>query len=134
MVEESHNHLFFACSFTRPIWISLQLKCRFHAIPSSWNGFTRWALRRWASKNLKNSVNKLMLSTSINRIWQERNNKIFRSKKCSQMMIFRQITNMIRQKLLSTSVKDSNIARRLKRDWDLPSFISPPPEPPDLPF
>ncbi|XP_059660689.1 uncharacterized protein LOC132307051 [Cornus florida] len=132
MVDETHNHLFFACSYTRPIWISLQHKCGLHIAPSSWTDLVEWITNRWPRGDLRSSVNKLVLSMAVNRIWQERNNRIFTSQRCSQIAIFRQITNMVRQKLLSIKVKDSPIARRLMLDWDLLAFIRSPPEPPDL--
>ncbi|XP_059636916.1 uncharacterized protein LOC132279015 [Cornus florida] len=131
LVEESYNHLFFACSFTRPIWISLQHKGRFHFSPSSWTELVDGVSTRWSRRDLGSSVNKLLFSTTVNKIRLERNNWIFNNRKSSQMTVFREITALIREKLLTLSVKDSLLARRLKLDWDLPAFIRPPPEPPD---
>ncbi|XP_059639378.1 uncharacterized protein LOC132281720 [Cornus florida] len=131
IVEESYNHLFFSCAFIRPIWIALQNKCRFHLSPSLWSDLVDRVASCWASNNLKNSVNKLALSTAINKIWQERNDRIFKNQTSNQISIFRQIMDLVRQRLLTTSIKDSPCARRLKLDWDLPEFIKPPPKSPD---
>ncbi|XP_059658529.1 uncharacterized protein LOC132304837 [Cornus florida] len=132
LVDESHDHLFFSCSFIRPLWIHLQDTCKFRSPASSWSGFVNWASHQWARRNLRMAVNKLMLSTTINKIWMERNNRAFKNRRCSQMELLRRITDLIRQKLLTLQVRDSVDARRLILEWNLPvSFIRPPLEPPD---
>ncbi|XP_059650642.1 uncharacterized protein LOC132296457 [Cornus florida] len=130
--DESHDHLFFACTFARPIWVYLQHKSRFHAPPSSWNYFVAWASHNWSGRNLRCAMNRLTLSSAINKIWEERNNRAFRNQKSSQMVVLRHITELIRQNLLSRQVKDSPFARKLALHWDLPSFVRPPAKPPDL--
>ncbi|XP_059668847.1 uncharacterized protein LOC132313928 [Cornus florida] len=77
-----------------------QHKCRLHIAPSLWMDLVEWITNRCRRGDLRSSVNKLVLSTAINRIWQECN-RIFTSQRCSQNAIFRQITDMVRQKLLS---------------------------------
>ncbi|XP_059656295.1 uncharacterized protein LOC132303164 isoform X1 [Cornus florida] len=129
-IDESHDHLFFVCSFTNPIWRFLQIKCRIRVSHLSWNGFIAWASNRWRRRNLQISTNLLVLSTIVNRIWTERNDRIFRGQRNSQSKMLRNTMDMIKQRMISMPVKDSALARRLALDWELPpSFIRPPPEP-----
>ncbi|XP_059670884.1 uncharacterized protein LOC132316427 [Cornus florida] len=132
LVNETHDHLFFACNFIRPIWVHIQSITRFHAPPSTWSDFVTRVSQQWARRDLRNSVRKLVLSTFVNKIWMERNSRAFTNQKNSQMILLRQTTDLVRQKLLSQNLKDSPFARRLALDWELPvSILRPPAEPPD---
>ncbi|XP_059629764.1 uncharacterized protein LOC132272680 [Cornus florida] len=127
--DESHDHIFFFCTFTNPIWRFLQSKCRLHVVPNSWVDFINWVSHQWRGRNLENLINKLVLSTTVNQIWMERNERAFTNQRKSQNRVLNRSMELVKWRLLSISVKDSPSARRIVLDWDLPqSFIKPPPE------
>ncbi|XP_059636221.1 uncharacterized protein LOC132278453 [Cornus florida] len=131
---ESHDHLFFQCIFTKPLWSFLQTRCGFHIFPNSWQSLINWASHHW--RNCKgfysNSVAKLALSSLVYSIWMERNRRIFRKRSLSQNALLHQILDTVRLELMSASLTDSPSSRRIIEEWELPaSVIRPPTKPPD---
>ncbi|XP_059635631.1 uncharacterized protein LOC132277803 [Cornus florida] len=131
---ESHDHIFFQCDYTKPLWSFIQSRCGIHIHPNSWQYLITWASHHWRNNNgfYSNSVAKLALSSLVYNIWMERNRRIFKKNFLSQNALLQQVLDRIRQKLLSSQLTDSLSSRRIIEEWELPaSVIRPPAKPPD---
>ncbi|XP_059659045.1 uncharacterized protein LOC132305419 [Cornus florida] len=126
---QNHNHLFFECDYTEPLWTFLQARCGFHIKPSSWPYLINWASQHWRSNSgfYNSSTSKLALAALVYNIWMERNRRIFQRKYLSQNSLLHQTMDMIRLKFISTTLTDSPTVRRIIEEWDLPSSVIRPP-------
>ncbi|XP_022032322.1 uncharacterized protein LOC110933405 [Helianthus annuus] len=91
---DSHEHLFFECSF------SMQ------EVP--------------AKKSMRSVIGRLLLAATAYFIWQERNHRLFKSKKRSVAMIGEAIVAVVRLKLASVKVKSSTTGMSLLERWKVP--------------
>ncbi|GAV78421.1 zf-RVT domain-containing protein, partial [Cephalotus follicularis] len=75
--DESINHLFFACSFTKAVWVKV-LKLNNCPTPTSWiwESTARWAVGRTKGKQFHRWLRRISLAASIYHCWRERNNRI----------------------------------------------------------
>ncbi|XP_059627223.1 uncharacterized protein LOC132270018 [Cornus florida] len=131
---ETHDHLFFKCDFTRPLWSFIQAKCGFYINSSSWRNLVLWASHHWKSNSgvHYSSITKLALASLMYNIWMERNRKIVKKSSLSQNALLQQVIDLIRLKLMSSKFADSPTSRRIIEDWELSAFvIRPPAKPPD---
>ena len=72
---ESHNHLFFECSFSLFIWQGI-----LHTLGSpiqllQWNDWVDWASKAWKPKKPLHTIAKMSFGMTIYSIWKERNDE-----------------------------------------------------------
>ena len=70
---ESHDHLFFNCTFSKTIWEELLAICGLHYSSESWEDRIALMAVLTKGKGLLSTIRKLSLAVSIYFIWQERN-------------------------------------------------------------
>jgi hypothetical protein len=78
MHNETHDHLFFQCTYSSILWGNISAKTLIAWPSLTWNGLLLWAgstLRN--NKEFSHIIARLVLSTSVYFIWFERNNRIF---------------------------------------------------------
>jgi len=71
--QESRNHLFFHCSFSRRIWIALMNDCSCIDPPSDWESVVDWCVAVLHGKSLKSSLGKLCFGACVYHLWKQRN-------------------------------------------------------------
>ncbi|KAJ9536498.1 hypothetical protein OSB04_un000335 [Centaurea solstitialis] len=75
ITRDSHNHLFFECSFSRQIWLQVMDRVHWVDFPCSWNGIVdALSDNSTAPKLLEH---KLALAASVYVVWCERNRRLF---------------------------------------------------------
>ncbi|KAL0307933.1 UNVERIFIED_CONTAM: hypothetical protein Sangu_3001900 [Sesamum angustifolium] len=74
---ETHNHLFFGCSYSTAIVNILGSKLRFHWPYTDWKMGIKWASKKWRGSHLVNAAYRSLLAAVIYYTWKERNNRIF---------------------------------------------------------
>ncbi|XP_059639647.1 uncharacterized protein LOC132282028 [Cornus florida] len=65
MSTESHDHLFFNCSFISPLCRFIKYKCNSHIAIKNWETLVLWASNQWKANNPTNLHRKLGLSTLV---------------------------------------------------------------------
>lgn len=74
-VLETHNHLFFGCSFSMRIWETVKQDVNLQACPDTWDHIIDFwgtgAGRYWST------IQKVAISATVYHIWMERNRKFF---------------------------------------------------------
>ncbi|GKD02269.1 retrovirus-related pol polyprotein from transposon TNT 1-94 [Tanacetum coccineum] len=118
---DSHEHLFFECSFSSRVWDRLKVFTGMPNIPSDLNDIVECIKPVASSHSIRSVVCKLVFSASCYFIWQERNGRLFKKIKRSQDQIFELIKTNVRIKLLTCSFKKTSRDQQLVDIWKLPS-------------
>lgn len=75
LVVESHNHLFFECSFSNRLWSIIKKEVGISTSPDTWDDILNmWMTGRWRSWS---TVHRLAISATVYHIWLERNREYF---------------------------------------------------------
>ncbi|KAJ0575511.1 putative reverse transcriptase zinc-binding domain-containing protein [Helianthus annuus] len=117
---DSHEHLFFECSYACCIWHGVRDLVDMGNIDSTWDAIYTHLLQHADSKKVIHIVGRLVVGAAVYFVWQERNQRLFSSKKRSQSQLVEVILNTVRMKLHSMKFKKSVEAMRVLHLWSLP--------------
>ncbi|KAJ6379680.1 hypothetical protein OIU76_016349 [Salix suchowensis] len=99
---ESHNHLFFMCSFSSQVWKIIQDKARTQWPVLAWNSLVEWTSKRFKNTNsTSNVIGALLFAATIYHIWQERNKRIFQNHASQASIVGDEILGQIREHLIN---------------------------------
>lgn len=99
--EESLNHLFFSCSFSSSIWISLCGKCNIPSVAMNWEDTLRWMAQTFRGNSLSSLTARLMFAAVVYGIWRERNSRLFQGRALDVANVCYEILFWIRAKMNS---------------------------------
>ncbi|XP_043721036.1 uncharacterized protein LOC122668555 [Telopea speciosissima] len=78
--DETFDHLFFRCSYTRAIWQALLKLCSYNCAPlDSWQGELGWVSAHFIGITLVDRIKKFCFCATIYRIWAEHNSCAFQN-------------------------------------------------------
>ncbi|GJY84625.1 hypothetical protein Tco_0498651 [Tanacetum coccineum] len=119
---DSHEHLFFDCSFSFQIWSRIkQFACVYMGSGSFLTPlFSILMLLYKAGSPLRAVWEFLTLAAAAYFVWQERNFRLFKHSKRSVQEVVDCIMSSVRLKLLSCRFKKSKDAVLFSRLWELP--------------
>ncbi|KAK4383825.1 hypothetical protein Sango_3115600 [Sesamum angolense] len=117
---ETHDHLFFRCSYSRRCIRDLKATVRFSWPNRAWRVDITWATKRWKGKHIVQAAYRALLSAIVYHIWRERNQRVFPHSERLSSTIARIAVTEIRQKILSIDLPDSVSTRGLYRMWRIP--------------
>ncbi|GJW91199.1 hypothetical protein Tco_0168752 [Tanacetum coccineum] len=103
---DSHEHLFFDCSFSRQVWCHMRDVAGMSHVPPSLELILDYIIpiaKRRASRSV---ISKLILASSTYFIWQERNEHLFKSHKRTVAQVIECIMSAVRLKLVSCRFKN----------------------------
>ncbi|XP_071687058.1 uncharacterized protein [Rutidosis leptorrhynchoides] len=116
-VPDSHDHLFFTCSFSRHVWHQVNKHMEFPIFSDSWKDFSL-IVSPFAKRNIgRIIVIKLLFVASVYFLWQERNNRIFKKKTRSIDQVYKAIYSKVWLKLMTIKWRLTPKTLRLKADW-----------------
>ncbi|XP_019261681.1 PREDICTED: uncharacterized protein LOC109239557 [Nicotiana attenuata] len=92
---ESHNHIFFTCTFSEDVWRRLLKWMDINREPKGWNGEIKWAIEHVKGNGSKTMLYRLCMTGVVYHIWLERNRRLFQKIKRSSEDITRQIVRDI---------------------------------------
>ncbi|XP_058217275.1 uncharacterized protein LOC131328341 [Rhododendron vialii] len=75
--DETLQHLFFACSYFRSIWMVILQRFLVQRDPEEWDSELRWAIDHCRGKSFRSFLLKLVLAAGVYYIWLERNSRVF---------------------------------------------------------
>lgn len=117
--EESHDHLFFNCPFTKQVWADVCNKSQLTWQSQSLSNLVT-LLSATKGKGLKSTLAKLSFTVSLYHIWIERNFRKFQGLQHSSPSIVAKICTDIRYRMLSLHrIPQGPIA--LLDAWNLPT-------------
>ncbi|KAK4383897.1 hypothetical protein Sango_3109800 [Sesamum angolense] len=117
---ETHEHLFFRCSFSRQCIRILKESVRFSWPNRAWERDINWASRRWNGRHIVQAAYRSLLAAIVYHIWQEHNRRVFHHIERTSPTIARIAVDEIRQKILTTDLPDSVSSRGLYQLWRIP--------------
>ncbi|KAJ6422466.1 hypothetical protein OIU84_027431 [Salix udensis] len=117
-LPESHDHLFFSCSFSSQVWKLIQDRShkQWPALP--WNGLLDWTARRYKdARSIDDFIGPLIFAGTVYHVWQERNSRIFRSNAKSVCNVVDGIFQQIRDLLMNNG--GPAISEQIQTIWNL---------------
>ena len=76
--NESKDHLFFECNYSREIWAMILTKCSISKAIGNWNEELQWAIQHMKRKQLAPTLLRVAWKALIYYIWRERNGRMYR--------------------------------------------------------
>ncbi|KAL0455266.1 UNVERIFIED_CONTAM: hypothetical protein Slati_0865800 [Sesamum latifolium] len=119
-LPESHEHLFFACSFAYDCLHVIRREVSLHWPYTSWSLVIQWASVRWRGKHVVNASFKALLASLVYHLWQERNRRIFQHITRSPNDVARLIVSEIRELIICKQLPRTVSTRGLYRLWRIP--------------
>ncbi|KAJ9535929.1 hypothetical protein OSB04_un000909 [Centaurea solstitialis] len=93
LVRDSHDHLFFECTFSRQVWLKIMDEVDWFDFPCSWSAIVD-ALTE-ADTAPKSLTHQLALAASVYFVWSERNQRLFTDKRNPVPYIVQQILSTV---------------------------------------
>lgn len=100
MGMETHDHLFFNCTFTSQVWFEMLAHINVNWPSRSWADWIN-QISSLRDKTLKNLIIKLIFTATLHQIWLERNNRKFQNAYCPMPTVVNKIHSLVRHRLLS---------------------------------
>ncbi|GJZ55695.1 reverse transcriptase domain, reverse transcriptase zinc-binding domain protein [Tanacetum coccineum] len=120
---DSHDHIFFECSFAHAVWDSMKVLAGMESFPPNVYDVISDLMPIASRRTSKSVVAKLVVAASTYYIWQERNWHLFNKGKRSLYQVCDCIKSLVRLKLLSCRFKKSKSGDKVARLWDLPEAV-----------
>lgn len=115
--RETHDHLFFKCSFSSQVLEVARREVKFRWPSRDWKSGIAWMSRKWHGKQIWAIVYRLLLSVLVYDIWMERNRRRFRDESRSADHVARVVIDTVRNKLYVSFLPDSLQAAAIRRTW-----------------
>ncbi|GKB94139.1 reverse transcriptase domain, reverse transcriptase zinc-binding domain protein, partial [Tanacetum coccineum] len=122
-IPDSHEHLFFECSFAHGVWDRLKLFAGLDSSNPNIYDIIQSILPIAKRRTMKSVVAKIVVAATAYFIWQERNWRLFKKGKRTNDQIVDCIKTSVRLKLLSCKLKKSKNGERMARLWELPEAV-----------
>jgi hypothetical protein len=111
---ESHDHLFFACSYTNTVWKLVCTKISRMDAPSTWIDVLGW-MSSFASSN----TTKLCIAAMVYHLWRERNTRYHDRGAKKPHVLFDSIVEDVRYRLIGLKFKRTNNIIALLDSWGI---------------
>ncbi|XP_071708750.1 uncharacterized protein [Rutidosis leptorrhynchoides] len=116
---DSHKHLFYSCAYSSAIWGMVNRKLLFKGLPNDLQRIMVMLSGYPYSKNIWNVINRIVIAAVVYYVWQERNYRIFKGRKRSELELKGIIEQFVRFKLLTLKVKGSQAVEKAAKMWEL---------------
>ncbi|XP_071708751.1 uncharacterized protein [Rutidosis leptorrhynchoides] len=116
---DSHKHLFYSCAYSSAIWGMVNRKLLFKGLPNDLQRIMVMLSGYPYSKNIWNVINRIVIAAMVYYVWQERNYRIFKGRKRSELELKGIIEQFVRFKLLTLKVKGSQAVEKAAKMWEL---------------
>ncbi|GJW84458.1 hypothetical protein Tco_0157603 [Tanacetum coccineum] len=120
---DSHEHLFFECTFAMQVWDSMKVMAGISNVMCSITVIVDILIPMSKHRSARSVIAKLVVAACCYYIWQERNFRLLKNKKRSPQHVIDCIKASVRLKLLSCYFKKSKDAMEVIRLWGLPDSL-----------
>ncbi|GJZ22668.1 putative gag-pol polyprotein [Tanacetum coccineum] len=123
LVPDSHDHLFFECSFSSQVWSMVRVLCGMDTIPPHLSDVVAFIVPLSKGKTVVNIISRIVVAATSYYIWLERNGRLFKKKTSTPGQIVDVIFSTVRLKLVTFKFKKMSTKSRLLLDqWKIPSY------------
>ncbi|GJS27528.1 reverse transcriptase domain, reverse transcriptase zinc-binding domain protein [Tanacetum coccineum] len=119
--QESHDHLFFECSYASKVWLNVRQFAEMEAIPPVLSDIIAHLQPMAKKKSTASIIGRLLLVATSYFLWIERNNRLFKNSRRSSEELRDIIMVTICLKLLSFKFKNHDNVTRLLARWKMPN-------------
>ncbi|GJS09395.1 protein LAZ1 [Tanacetum coccineum] len=119
--SDSHEHLFFECTFSAQVWYLVRGLAGMDLVPPVLEDIRMWFQPMAAKRAVINIVGKLIFAASAYYIWLERNNRLFENTRRSPEELRDIIIVTVRLKLATFRFKNKARVQSLLSLWKMPS-------------
>ncbi|KAL0288908.1 UNVERIFIED_CONTAM: Retrovirus-related Pol polyprotein from type-2 retrotransposable element R2DM [Sesamum angustifolium] len=104
---ETHDHLFFTCSFSRRCLTIIRQQIPFLWPHRHWQRGIHWASSRWRGKHVVNAAFRSLLASLVYHIWQERNSRRFQQRSRTPSIVGNLVVEEVRQRIISVQLRQT---------------------------
>ncbi|KAK4381841.1 hypothetical protein Sango_2929500 [Sesamum angolense] len=119
-VPETHDHLFFACSFSRRCLAIIRQQIPLPWPHRDWQHGVQWASSRWRGNHVVNAAYRSLLASLVYHIWQERNSRRFQQRSRPPSIVGSLVVEELRQRIISAHLQNFVSLLGLYRLWKIP--------------
>ncbi|GJW28226.1 putative gag-pol polyprotein [Tanacetum coccineum] len=105
LVPDSHDHLFFECSFSTYVWSKVRVLCKMDVISPRLINVIAFIILISKGKTIVSILSRIVVAATSYYIWLERNGRLFKKKTSSPDHIVQVILSMVRLKLVTFKFK-----------------------------
>ncbi|XP_022042316.1 uncharacterized protein LOC110944982 [Helianthus annuus] len=116
---ETHEHLFFECSYSKSVWHKVRHKVYMNSIQDSWEDISAWFIARANSKSVFSVASRLVVAAAAYVIWSERNARFFSNRLRPPEQLADRIISTVRTKLISFRYKQTSNVNRFMEEWKM---------------
>ncbi|GKC11351.1 hypothetical protein Tco_1008133 [Tanacetum coccineum] len=98
--QDSHEHLFFECSYSSKVWNYIRNLAGMEQVPPVLDDIVLWFIPMANKRSFKNVVGKMLFAAASYYLWLERNNRLFKNIRRSPEEIRDLIMTTVRLKLV----------------------------------
>lgn len=118
-INDSHDHLFFKCDFSKLIWEYFSNKADIRVSYGNWKEFIYKFCEQVKGKSIGVFIKKLVLAGCVSHIWHERNMRFFRNNFRSPFSVTCCIEKEIQLRLLGLKYESKVIKEKVWRCWGI---------------
>ncbi|PWA73992.1 reverse transcriptase zinc-binding domain-containing protein [Artemisia annua] len=116
--QDSHEHLFFQCKYTKNVWIEMQ-KLMDKRFSFTWHSIIDEFSQLKANRSIWSIIRRLVLGATIYFIWQERNTRLFKNSERKGEVLIQNIMDSIKCRIMSFVVKETENIRAVETKWNV---------------
>ncbi|GJW39041.1 hypothetical protein Tco_0064886 [Tanacetum coccineum] len=116
---DSHVHLFFECPFSSKVWSIVTTYAELPIISPLWMDIISWLMPLSLKDSVTSIVGRLIVASSANFIWQERNNRVHAKPSRNEHQVAKIVVETVRSKLASISFKNKLQVMQMKATWKI---------------
>ena len=117
--SDSHDHLFFQCSYARQFWNKVNQKIGMGCIETDWKNIVSNMTLLYNGSSIDSIIRRLGLAASVYLIWQERNLRLIKEESRDVEILFEELCEVMRLRLSSLKVKNSEAVLRAQKNWNI---------------
>ncbi|KAL0295119.1 UNVERIFIED_CONTAM: hypothetical protein Sangu_3204200 [Sesamum angustifolium] len=119
LFDETHDHLFFHCWYSKRCLAILKSKVRFQWPYLEWQRGLNWASKKWRGNHLVNAAFRATLAALVYHLWVERNNRKFAATSSSAESTTSKVLEDVRMRIMVAECSTSLQSQNLYRIWNL---------------
>ena len=119
MDQETRDHIFFGCCFSRSIWDRILSLCEQSRQIGNWNEELQWAIKQIKGRKLVSAILRIAWRGCIYHVWRERNRRLYGNATETYQKAFEQIKEAVRIKLAGMKFSATAANGRLCNGWGL---------------
>lgn len=126
ILNDSHNHLFFECEYSKEIWTRLKAKMGQTDLNDTLDNVIVQYENKPSNNTIGSVLRRILLATAVYHIQKERNSRLFIGEEVDWKTMLKLIIESVKLQLLSLKVKKSIQVQKVGQEWEVDMCIVQP--------